>query len=109
MKINVGAVRGRHEMPVDDYILEEVKDVMDFDKIKRLTFKKVMNMYALQGVREINYYVTGLTQLVLAFLSVMKVFNDKGRKIKYRIYLYDRDYNDYKEFPMDIYINRKGR
>ena len=102
MKINVGAVRGRHEMPVDDYILEEVKDVMDFDEIKRLTFKKVINMYALQGVREINYYVTGLTQLVLAFISTMKAFNDKNRKIKYRIFLYDRDYNDYKEFPLDI-------
>lgn len=104
MKINVGAVRGRHEMPVDDYILEEVKDVMDFDEIKRLTFRKVINMYELQGVREINYYVTGLTQLVLAFISAMKAFNDKSRKIKYRIFLYDRDYNNYKEFPMTMDI-----
>lgn len=33
-KVIVGLINGRHEMPVNEYIFDEIKDVLDFSSIR---------------------------------------------------------------------------
>ena len=93
-KIKLGAIKGRHEMPVDSYVLEEVPNekVMDFDYMREET-TKVLDKLIADGVNHIDYYPTGLTQVILTFLRVVERY-----PISYDIYLYDRDKNSYVKF-----------
>lgn len=92
--IKLGAIKGRHEMPVDGYVLEEVPNekVMDFKYIEKKTIEKLNELVA-DGVKHINYYPTGLTQVILMFERVIEKY-----PISYDVYLYDRDKNSYVEF-----------
>lgn len=99
-RIKLGAVANRHEMPVDEYVLKEVEDPMDFKAIKIETFKKILSL-AIRGITHIDYYPTGLGQVTLAFEDVIKVVKKQGYEIKCRYFIYDRDTNSYKEFEKD--------
>lgn len=99
-RIKLGAVDGRHEMPVDEYVLKEVKNPMDFKTIKLETFRKILNL-GIRGITHIDYYPTGLGQVTLAFEDVIQVVKKQGYEFKCRYFIYDRDTNSYKEFKKD--------
>lgn len=90
-EINLGTVQGRHEMPVEAYVLKEVKDPTDVDGIQKAVNKR---MNALLGdsltttyswhaanycdntdvkhqvsTVKVNLYVTGLTVVTLAVIN----------------------------------------
>lgn len=89
----MGAVKGRHDMPVDDYILTDVANPSDMNAINKAVFDrlaKVFEPYMVRGTvnvpnaleyvdvpayvstAELHLYVTGLTSVVLAAFSFCK-------------------------------------
>ena len=86
--IKVGLIRGRHEMPVDEYILDEVEDVFDFKLMGQLInsflTKRVginvktahcinqcdyTDVDSFHGERKLVVYVTGLTAATAALVE----------------------------------------
>lgn len=89
--IELGLVKGRHEMPVQEYIFEsDIKNPMDFDVIEGdihntliskfgLTFRESVTNFPNQadytdipcmvGNQELVIYVTGLTPVTVALIN----------------------------------------
>lgn len=86
--LNVGLIRGRHPLPVDEYIFDSVENVHDYDTIRNhiLDFldKRVgigqtsgqganqndsTDVQIFRGNRKLNVYVTGLTSVTAALVS----------------------------------------
>ena len=108
-EIKVGLIKGRHEMPVDNYIFDEINDVLDFDSMNKQIVNFIndnINVYAAYGcgINQIGYedvevltadtklivYVTGLTSVTAELIKVCAL---KG--IHLTLMHYDRDTNDY--------------
>lgn len=87
-EMKIGLIRGRHDMPVSDYIFNEVNDVFDFPAMERhiLSFieKEVeittsttiaINQYedtdieCFCGNKRLIVYVTGLTAVTAALIK----------------------------------------
>ena len=90
-KIELGLIKGRHEMPVSDYIFEEIKDVTNTAWIELLAIEKLLKLfpevskssedpasYVLQDYADVGYfnyrgelvlYVTGLTVALIAVIN----------------------------------------
>ena len=87
-EIIVGLIRGRHEMPVSDYIFEEIENVFDFSKmeaeINKFLLETVgitrstcmaLNQYentdvqCFVGQHNLRVYVTGLTAVTAALIK----------------------------------------
>lgn len=107
----MGAVKGRHDMPVDDYILTDVANPSDMNAINKAVFDrlaKVFEPYMVRGTvnvpnaleyvdvpayvstAELHLYVTGLTSVVLAAFSFCK-----NNNIPFIAWHYDRDTGEY--------------
>ena len=94
--IKVGLVAGRHTMPVDRYIFDEIKDVLDFDFLDKDVKKFISSLSVVNGKLNCNLdiYVTGLTSVTISLLSNLKDLNfDKGQ---ITFYHFDRYTNTYK-------------
>ena len=109
--VEVGLIRGRHEMPVSDFIFsEDIKDVFDFASMdaiikgwakSNLTFSSIYgtgidqvdfsDVELVRSNERVNLYVTGLTQVTA---EVIKLFLSNG--IKLTLMHYDRDTNSYR-------------
>lgn len=108
-EVKVGLIEGRHPLPVNTYILKEVKNVLDFNTIERevtdwinanITFKKVMggapnqcdytDVQVFTSVERLVVYVTGLTAVTAALI---KVCSEKG--VKLTLMHYDREKDKY--------------
>ena len=108
-EIKVGLIKGRHEMPVDNYIFDEINDVLDFDNMNKQIINFInnnINVYAAYGcgINQIGYedvevltsdtklivYVTGLTSVTAELIKVCAL---KG--ISLTLMHYDRDTSDY--------------
>lgn len=84
--LKLGLVAGRHEMPVDGYVLESVTDVTDVENIRKAVFASLSEKLeghirvteygpSINGVEEdsrhyqsdveLHLYVTGLTEVAL--------------------------------------------
>lgn len=105
----VGLCAGRHPLPVDEYIYEEVKDVLDFARLLRLADKYVYEHCcprnaigsAINGndltetkivVGEpLNVIVTGLTPCTTAVMYTCACYG-----VDLTLWHYDRDADDYK-------------
>lgn len=81
LQISLGTVKGRHTMPVIDYIIEneienEIEDVTDVSTIEKMVddyFKtKIANN---EEKVQIILYVTGLTVVTLAVVKSCKKYN----------------------------------
>ena len=111
-RINVGLCRGRHEMPVTNYIFESIPDVMDFRGLSNTVYdwiKKNVNVqyssavpvngaedaYCYNADTVINLYVTGLTS---ATATVIKACALNG--IHLNLMHYDRENGEYKRQAM---------
>ena len=108
-EIKVGLIKGRHEMPVDNYIFNEISNVLDFQGMRKHIINfinnniKVYSVYGC-GINQIGYedievltsdtrlvvYVTGLTAVTAELISVCAT---KG--IKLTLMHYDRENNIY--------------
>ena len=108
-EIKVGLIKGRHEMPVDSYIFDEINDVLDFDSMGKQIINFInnnINVYTVCGcgINQIGYedveiltsdtklivYVTGLTSVTAELIKVCAL---KG--ISLTLMHYNRDTNDY--------------
>lgn len=90
MAIKLGLIRGRHDMPVDGYILESVEDPGDLEGINKAVFKRMAEIFsphmkegtvclpnALEYVdvpayvsgEELDLYITGLTSVAIAAMQ----------------------------------------
>ena len=83
---HIGLIKGRHEMPVEEYIFESVENVFDFDAIRRHIEEyvvsncdiKVVNGCPVNGFGDTDIYkgdnlcvyITGLTCVSIALVEV---------------------------------------
>ena len=108
-EIKVGLIKGRHEMPVDSYIFDEITDVLDFNAMNKQIVNFInnnINVYTVCGcgINQIGYedveiltsdarlivYITGLTSVTAELIKVCAL---KG--ISLTLMHYDRDTGDY--------------
>ena len=108
-EIKVGLIKGRHEMPVNNYIFDEINDVLDFDSMNKQIVNFInnnINVYAAYGcgINQIGYedvevlasdtklivYVTGLTSVTAELIKVCAL---KG--ISLTLMHYDRETGNY--------------
>ena len=73
-KINVGMVEGRHPLPVETYIFEEVRDVMDFKALEEGSDNFFEKLLTGEFVT-VNLYVTGLTSVAIASMSAFAKYS----------------------------------
>ena len=74
--LKVGLIKGRHEMPVDEYIFDTLPMEGSLaDKIPQLK-EKAQEWIISKGDVEIELYVTGMTPVLTAFLRAWG--NKKG-------------------------------
>lgn len=99
--ITVGLIKGRHEMPVNEYIFDEVKDMFDYDGISNhitrfisrkvhLACKQGGGIYSFKGEKALTVYVTGLTSVSCELVDVC---NKLG--VQLTLMHYDRDTGKY--------------
>lgn len=110
--IRLGLVSGRHEMPVDGYVLESVPDVTDIEGIRGEVFKSLaqklgefirvsdfgtcLNQADYSDVphavcnAELHLYVTGLTSVALEVVSFCAV-----NGVPLTAYHFDRETGNY--------------
>ena len=76
LKISVGTVSGRHQLPVQEYVInEEIEDVTDVDSIQKKVDKYFEeNIANVDDKVELILYVTGLTLVVLAIVNACKKY-----------------------------------
>ena len=60
---NVGLVKGRHPMPVDEYIVNGNVHALDFAGIKTAVEDFFVHRYP--TIKKINVYLTGLTAVTI--------------------------------------------
>lgn len=109
-KVIVGLCAARHPLPVDEYIYPEAVNSLDFDSLRAVAVKFVLDRVGVESVyaqpingndytdtacfrgrRELVVYVTGLTAAMAAVISVCA---ENG--VHLTLMHYDRDSGDYK-------------
>ena len=93
--LKIGLVNGRHEMPVETYIFEEIENVLDFKNLDEGVKNFIKTLPVKDNKLEINLdiYVTGLTSVTIALISnLMKLKFNHGQ---ITFYHFDRDTNTY--------------
>ncbi|WP_248622437.1 hypothetical protein [Enterococcus cecorum] len=62
MATKVGLIKGRHDMPVEIYIVdEEIKNIFDYDLLRKKVTKRIETM---KIPDRLEVYVTGLTPVL---------------------------------------------
>lgn len=92
MNIKLGLCRGRHELPVKDYIYENEIDPLDLDKLENTAFNKLKDYDS----GKLELYVTGLTVALVSVLNVCRILN-----INVLLYHYNRDTDNY--YKQEVY------
>lgn len=77
-----GLVRGRHAMPVSEYVFDEIEDMFNFGKLEMLAFNSLV-----KTSDTLVLYVTGLTVATVAVLNMAKKLGYKDVVLKH----YNRD------------------
>ena len=105
--IKIGTVKGRHEMPVDYYVFEEIdpNDVFNFAFIQGLAVTEVLKIFDKEIDRlhesatiRIELYVTGLTSATICALNSIKAITKKDsfqREVYVVAMHYDRETGEY--------------
>lgn len=91
--LKVGLIKGRHELPVCDYIYEnEIENPMDFEALFRVANRRVIELVGAEGEDfdicedEIHLFVTGLTQATIAVINAC-MYN----KVHVALYHFNRE------------------
>ena len=112
--IKVGLVRGRHELPTDTYIFDEVADIFDVDAMYETASAFILKNIGVtkkagrainaasytddevyRGDRELVVYVTGLSSAMAAVISACAAWG-----VQLTLMHYDRDTCDYRPQPI---------
>lgn len=91
--IKVGLIKGRHELPVGNYIFDGEIDPMDFDNLGQIAEEWVKNHT--KRLDTVVLYVTGLTAATLAVVNACDTY---GRRLV--CMHFDRETNVY--FPQVV-------
>lgn len=115
LRLDVGLVRGRHDMPVEGYIFDEIENPLDFDALDKRVSEWIsshidIGSYYGSGINQVDYadvevlcgdkhlyvYVTGLTSATAAVigccarngiaLTLMHFDKDTGTYLPQRIF-----------------------
>lgn len=108
--IKAGLIKGRHELPVERYVFDEIEDPFDFTKMRRQAEKFVMTSCNVekaygQAVNSASYtddciyegefalvlYVTGLSS---ALAAVIRACAENG--VKLTLMHFDKESGDYR-------------
>ena len=81
-----GVCDGRHEIPVTEFIFDEIENPCAYIDMYRTAWYKIP-----ENAELVNLYITGLTPATLAIVAVCA-----ARNIKLIAYNYDRDSGKYK-------------
>lgn len=82
----VGLIKGRHNIPVDKYIFDKIKDVTDQETLMNTAYHFIKKI----DTDILEIYVTGLTVALIATLNVCRLLG-----IDVVLYHYDRETNSY--------------
>ncbi|MHA1288263.1 MAG: hypothetical protein ACTSPB_12740 [Candidatus Thorarchaeota archaeon] len=100
--INIGLCAGRHEMPVKDFIWQQIENPMDFQGLEKdaKEWLKTQDLWRNGDTPTINLYVTGLTVALTSFLnaweSAVGTMEFEGMKRPYlKLLHYNRDTQTY--------------
>ena len=82
-KIIVGLIKGRHEMPVSEYIIDKIDNVLDFEEIEDKIGKFIDNNFTLKydcewtvyADKELVVYVSGLTYVTATLVGLCAQYN----------------------------------
>ena len=93
--MKVGLIKGRHNLPVEKFIFEEIEDPTALEEMYKVVEKKLKNI---DSKETLEVYVTGLT---VALTTVIKYcsYND----INLTLYHYNIKSGEY--FPQVIFNN----
>lgn len=110
--MKIGTVRGRHEMPVDYYVFEEIDptDIFNFLILQGLAVVEVMEIFdkEIPNIRKrfgeeitirIELYVTGLTIATIHVLNAIKSITKKESfqgEVRLVAMHYDRESGEYR-------------
>lgn len=103
--IKVGLIKGRHEMPVDDYIIidEIPQELLNKDKYNELLeliyiniIKFVQRNFDVRFKNTIHLYLTGLSRVQHATIKALT-------KVGFNVLLYDYDKESNTYFPIVSY------
>ena len=65
----IGLIKGRHEMPVDNFIFDKIDDVFDFSKMSKQVHEALKDYY------DVNLYTTGLTSALVEVINYCIIKN----------------------------------
>nr|DAU28694.1 MAG TPA: hypothetical protein [Bacteriophage sp.] len=77
-----GLVKGRHAMPVSEYVFDEIEDMFNFSRLETVAFSRIV-----KTSDTLMLYVTGLTVATVAVLNIAKILGYKDVVLKH----YNRD------------------
>ena len=84
LNLTVGAIQGRHDLPVEDYLFDDVVNPLDLEGIYNTVSQK------LDGFKSVTLYVTGLTVVTT---TVMKYCFENN--VELTLMYYNREDNNY--------------
>lgn len=110
-EIRVGLIKGRHEMPISEYIFDEIEDVLDFQKMNQTIYSFLENRIGISivtsiGINQIDFsdveclrgnkklivYCTGLTAAVAQLIKLCML-----NGVSLSLMHYNRDNDNYVE------------
>lgn len=96
--MNVGLIKGRHEIPEVNglYIFNEPVDPTDVIGINEIAIARIKQLFnSPNAEKSMNLYVTGLTVALVAVINACRMYH-----IKLVLWHYNRDTNRY--FPQVV-------
>lgn len=86
--MKIGLIKGRHELPVENYIFEkDIEDVRDIEVMYNIVSKKLKDVSKIEPV---ELYVTGLT---VALTTVIRYCYNEGLNLI--LWHYDKEKDNY--------------
>lgn len=68
MDIKLGMIKGRHDLPVDEHLIDKVDNVLDFETMRGAVDERLTDLlepYVINGCRHsLTLYVTGLSAVL---------------------------------------------
>lgn len=94
----IGTIKGRHEMPVDDYVITgktgKIENPVDVKSIEEEVSKSMKKIKFRFGDK-VEIFVTGLTLVTIAVIKAAKNLD-----MEVTLFHYDRETNSY--FPQEV-------
>ncbi|MTI95226.1 MAG: hypothetical protein FH749_07015 [Firmicutes bacterium] len=96
MEITIGTIKGRHELPVDCYLIEDSE--LDFNTAGKVAYTAAEELFsAAESGTTINLYITGLTRVTLAVVAAFTnaAWQRADKKLTLKIWEFNAQIKDY--------------